>query len=451
MNRALCILLTALGLTACSDAESPLQSSGPGFLEVSSDPQGARIFVDDVDRGRITPDTLDGLGGRHTIRVQADSAGNTYAYLVMVDVKPDSVTRIDGPLMLNRCGVTCGWVRQHTPNRIRFGRSAAGPLFYTSGQGAGIVWPATSGNSYASIGTPIIAGVMNNRDTVSLGIYNLSYLVGRPFPGVSTTAASSFVLNQSHWLLPPSSLMQFATMRGIEIREQVTGSAAQEDALLVRITFRNVTNSAAYRATDPYAPSGGFKFDRVFVGFALDADVGESTDDLFSYAPELSTVFTYDATFREDGFSQGYATRPGLIGLRLIESPAGTRKVLNGWPRAYIGTSGDWAAGSESEKLGYNLISGRIAHSPDHPADTVGHLANLNINDYRIAVTAGPITLAAGDSTSITVAIALAEPVAGTFTAGTPVEAGDPNNSNRSIMRIAAALLDKLRNAATIR
>jgi hypothetical protein len=125
--------------------------------------------------------------------------------------------------------------------------------------------------------------------------------------------------------------------------------------------------------------------------------------------------------------------------------------VLNGWPSTIAGVQGDWKAGQITETLGYSLMSGRLAYAPDHIDDTIGHLPNSSPADYRISVSAGPITLAPGDSTFLTVAIALAEPVAGTFTSGTLVPSGDPKVPDRTIMKVAATLRQRLVAAEALR
>src|SRR5262245_21521150 len=116
---------------ACSDQDSGTNVNGAGYIEIGSDPQGAKIFVDGNDRHKVTPDTIRGLSGRHDISAFLDSAGGRYGFMINLNVRPDSIVRFNGPLMLGRCGTTCGAIRNHVPNRISFSRSAAGPLLYT--------------------------------------------------------------------------------------------------------------------------------------------------------------------------------------------------------------------------------------------------------------------------------------------------------------------------------
>jgi hypothetical protein len=294
MKRAAIGVLLAIALAGCNDENSGTNVSGAGWIEIGSEPQGARIFVDGKDRHKLTPDTIRGLSGRHDVSAFIDSAGSRYGFMINLDVQPDSIIRFNGPLMLSRCGATCGSLKTHVPNRIFFSRSAAGPLLYTDGSGTGLRWPSTTSNGYASIGAPLFAGIMLGADTVSLGIYDLTYYAGRPFPQLQV-ANNAFSLRQSYWLLPP--MLQSLTVRGIEITEHVMASSQVEDVLVVKLVFRNITNKPAYRAADPLMPQGGFTFASVYVGFGLDADIGVSTDDLFSYDPDLNAIFMYDAAF----------------------------------------------------------------------------------------------------------------------------------------------------------
>jgi hypothetical protein len=74
----------------------------------------------------------------------------------------------------------------------------------------------------------------------------------------------------------------------------------------------------------------------------------------------------------------------------------------------------------------------------------VGHVPNTP-NDFRISVSAGPVTLAPGEVKTMTVAIIIAPPVQGTYTPGVRVDPGSPATANRQITQIAAPLLDKAR------
>ncbi|MGH8437179.1 MAG: hypothetical protein ACRERX_22580 [Pseudomonas sp.] len=412
-------------------------------MEIDSDPRGASILVDGQDRRKVTPDTVHGLSGLHEFSVRRDSAGASYGYRVQLRVARDSVVQINGPLTLPRCAEQCPLFREHTASRVRFSRVPAGPLFYRDGTGDGAHWPNTTNNSYVSTGIPLFAALLDGQAPIALGIYDYNFLAGRPFPSVSPTS-NPFTLRQSFWVLPTLALLNAPTMRGLEVSEEVLAGTV-DDVVVVRVVFRNITTRPAYQAADPFSVPDGFQFQDAFVGFALDPDIGAAEDDLFTYDPELNAIIAYDGAFREDGFQSGAQAAPALVGLRLLEAPAGTRRILNGWPRVIGGLSGDWSAGTSSEQNGWHILSGSTSYTPDHAENTIGYLTGSAINDQRIAVSAGPLNLAPGDSAVIRIAVAFAEPAAGTFTSGTVVDSGDPGAATRTIMLVAAALRAKLR------
>jgi hypothetical protein len=342
-------------------------------------------------------------------------------------------------------------IQEHNAAGIRFSRAPAGALFYRDGGGEGAFWPGSTANSYSAIGMPMFAALLEGEVPIALGIYDTHFLAGRPFPSTSANAGG-FSLQQSFWLIPPGGLLNVPTMRGLEVREEVLAASGIDDALVIRLVFKNITDRIAYRSTDPFAPPEGFVFQDAYVGFAMDPDIGESEDDLFTYDPELNAVIAYDGAFREEAFQSGQMASPGMLGLRLLEAPAGARRVLNGWPRLLAGNlTGDWSAGTATEANGFTILSGANAYSPDHADNTIGYLPGLVASDQRIAVSAGPFRLAAGDSVEIRVAIAFAEPAAGTFTSGTVVDSGDPLEGTRTIMQIAATVRERLRAAENIR
>ena len=441
---ALNALAALVLIGGCKDDPIPTEPGGAGWVEIDSDPRGANIFVDGQDRRKVTPDTIHGLSGLHEFSVRRDSAGGSYGFRVQLQIQRDSVVRILGPLILPRCDGQCPLFREHTASRVRFSRVPAGPLFYRDGTGDGAYWPNTTNNSYVSTGIPLFAALLDGQAPIALGIYDYNFLAGRPFPSVSATS-NPFSLRQSFWVLPAPGLLQAPTMRGLEVTEEVQAGTT-DDVIVVRLVFRNITNQPAYQATDPFSAPNGFRFQDAYIGFGLDPDIGTAEDDLFTYDPELNAVIAYDGAFSESSF-QGAQSAPGLVALRLLDAPTGARRILNGWPRVVGGgLAGDWSAGTASEQNGWLILSGTNSYAPDHSLNTIGHLPASATNDHRIAVSAGPLTLAPGDSAVIRIAIAFAEPAAGTFTSGTVVDSGDPAATNRAIMLVAAPLRAKLRS-----
>jgi hypothetical protein len=434
--------IAAIALSACSESDSPFSPGNNTRVDVSSDPEGAAIFLGSTNTGKVTPDLLRDLAiGVHEILVRMDRDNVAYGYRAQVEVANDSLHRVLGPLLM-RCATEICSIQNHRYNtlgNIRVATNPNGALFYYDGNGSGLLYPTGSSNAYAAMGLPLIAMIASGRDTLALGIYDRGYLAGRPAPQVVQTA-DRYTLQQSFWLVPPTEVIVGLgpTVRGIEVEEQLIGTTATSDVAFVKLTFRNITDRPSYKAADPIVPSGGMTFTSVYVGFGLDADIGVASDDAVTYDPALDMVYTYDMDLRDGSFGSGVTDRPALVGLRLLQAPPGASlKVLNAWP-----AGADWSGGGPSERSGWGILSGIRSVMPDLPGPQLGHAPNTP-GDYRMSVSAGPISLEAGASVSMVVAIVIAPPVQGTYTSGQAVSPGDPAVSDRQIARVAADLLAK--------
>lgn len=312
MNRR-ALLIALVVLAGCREVDAPGGVGGRGHLEIDSDPQGALISVDGKSRNKFTPDTIAGLRGRQTISVSIDSAGTTYGFRITTTFRPDSVVSLLGPLITSRCTgqVNCQ-PRDHDNGRIGFRRSPMGPLFHQSGQGNGLRWPLGTANSYASIGTPIMAALIQGADTIALGIYNREFMVGRPYPIVQ---ADPFKLDQTIWIVPPENLVTrpFLVARGLEVREELMATS-DLDVLLLRLTFTNITSRPSYRALDPLMPPSGVTLQQTWVGFALDPDIGDAGDDLFAYSPADNAILPMMRLSRRTGSRAGNRCVRGCSG-----------------------------------------------------------------------------------------------------------------------------------------
>src|SRR5690606_4444622 len=258
------------------------------------------------------------------------------------------------------------------------------------GIGDGLLWPVTTRNSYASQGMPMFAARLPNGDTVGLGIYDAGFLAGRPV-APPQAEEGELRLTQSTWVIPPASMITLATVRGLRIDQHVVASPVAPDAIAVRLVVHNISAEPLYLLTDPLIPSEGLTYHNAWIGFGLDADVGNSADDVFTYIPAVDLVFAYDYTWDEPGF-EGVARRaPGLIGLTVLETPPGVDAVLNGW-RNVGGVTPDWGGGRTNEFVGLRMMSGIGTYVPEHPDPQIGHTPNAP-GDVRLLVSAGPFTL----------------------------------------------------------
>lgn len=434
--------VAAIALSACSESDPPFSPGNNTRVEVSSDPEGAAIFLDGTNTGKVTTDLLRDLAiGVHEILVRMDRDNVAYGYRAQVEVVNDSLHRVLGPLLMRCATETCSIQshRYHTLGSMRVATNPNGALFHYNGSGSGLLYPTGSSNAYAAIGMPLIAMVTGGSDTLALGVYDRDYLAGRPAPQVTQTA-DRYTMQQSSWIVPPTDVIVGLgpTVRGIEVEEQLIATTATNDVAFVRLTFRNITNRASYKAADPIVPSGGMTFSSVYVGFGLDADIGIATDDVITYDPALDMVYSYDMNFQDGSFGTAFTDRPALVGLRLLAAPAGASvEVLNAWP-----AGADWGGGGPTERSGWGVLSGTRSVMPDLPGQQLGH-APTTPGDYRMSVSAGPLTLAPGAEVTIVIAVVIALPVQGTYTSGQAVSPGDPTIADRQIARVAADLLTK--------
>jgi hypothetical protein len=418
---------------------------------IDSDPSGAAIVLDGMDTGEFTPATLSGLTAEtHSVEMFVDSNGVRYEVAAAFVPSLDSVISFSAPLGF-RCFVApCGGIA-HTAGDLLFGSMPNGSLLFT-GSDDELFWPAATPNSYAATGAPMFAAIDSNGDTLALGPYDGGILYGRPAREIIETP---FRLRQSTWILPPVSETQFASARGIRIDQEVIGGPEAPDGLLIRLTFTNVTDRTSYALADPGA-AGGLTFNEAYIGFALDADVGISEDDLVGYDadPGRRSVYVYDSAFSEASFSAEWQARPGLIGLRIAELPAGTSERMNAWPRDL-----DWKVTGirriepggttfDLERTGYPWVSATGAR--DTIMDEAIGVQPTQLNDYRIVVSAGPLTLAPGQSAAVAVLLAIAEPSPGTFASGTVVPPGDPTDETRPLFAVAGALRDAFLQAEAL-
>jgi hypothetical protein len=454
---AVCTLLLAGG---CREADRPL-APGAEAIQVDSDPQGARVYVNRRPTDQVTPTVLRGLGpGVHEIIAELDTAGALYGFRAQINLLRDSVARVHGPLLLRCATAACkaATVRGHTAGAgsgMRISSLPSGLLYYRDGSGAGLRWPATSANGYVAVGAPVFAArLAAAQNAVALGPYNVqdpnAYLAGRPAQ-TADFEGRRLELRQTAWILPPLELLLRQTVRGVEIRQQLIVSPDESGVSVVRLVFRNVTTDPLYRRADPLIPPEGITYEDVYIGFAVDADVGTADDDMVSFVVDdhgapFNMVFTYDSDFFEAGFEEGAASRPGLVGLRLLERPTGTYALLTSWPRTQ-----DWMAGTMTERDGWSVLSGReLPALPVHEHPRLGHVPQ-HAADWRMAVSAGPLRLAPGDSAAIRVALVLASPVAGHFESGTVLPPGSPTDPGRQVMRAAATLIESARKAESLR
>lgn len=439
------LLLLPLLATACRDDGI---GPGTGRVFVQSDPPGARIAVDGRNTNRVTPDTIRGLSGQHELIVTLDSGRWSYRYGAQINVSDDSVAAINGPVVL-RCGrPSCYRDVRISPTPLfetfRLSINALGTFFLEDGTGDGLTWPVATNNSYVSTGMPMFAARLSNGDTVALGIYDQPFLAGRPAPPV-VRAEDQLRATQAPWVIPPSNMITLSTVRGLRLDQHLVAVPDVPEAIGVRLVVHNISADPLYMATDPLVPEGGLTFENAWIGYGLDVDIGNAADDVMAYAPAENMVFAYDWEWEEPGFQGSARSAPGMVGLVVLDTEAGTSHVLNGW-RNVGGVTPDWGGGRTNEFRGLRMMSGIGTYPPSHPDPGIGHTPDAP-GDVRLLISSGPFTLAPGDSATMTFAVVIAEPVPGTFTPGLGTPPGDPMDPTRPILEIGAGLIDRARAA----
>jgi hypothetical protein len=76
---AACLVAGTLGKAAPAAAAGRAGDKDIGFLDVSSDPPGAKILIDDTDTGRTTPQHhLPVKAGHHLLTLVASDSGSKF-------------------------------------------------------------------------------------------------------------------------------------------------------------------------------------------------------------------------------------------------------------------------------------------------------------------------------------------------------------------------------------
>ncbi len=224
---------------------------------------------------------------------------------------------------------------------------------------------------------------------------------------------------------------------------------SQNNAILFRFDVRNISDHPDFRLVHPEEPAAGHTLRDIYLAPFFDPDIGggasgldrsndaEAKDDNATLFPDEQLLVAYDQSFAVNTFSSSFAARPGLVGLQILEIPAGT--TARGLILTATLTAGgidrplilDFVPAAQEDFL-YAVYSGGRAGARLLPTEcNAGAFALLctteSSNNARMGWSIGPIpSLAPGEQVSLTVALLLAQPTPGTFTSGQAVQ---PQNS----------------------
>lgn len=159
-------------------------------------------------------------------------------------------------------------------------------------------------------------------------------------------------------------------------------------------------------------------WDSTYISFFIDADVGTSTDDRMGCDTALGLIYAYNGASSDPG----YGATPPAVGYKIVSAPSGLKLSscvpfynISPTPPDNCLTDAYDAEGNYNYQKGFNkcgnpyIFSGsdmKFVYSGD-PETNTGWNSNFS-GDVRLAMNFGPITLAAGQSTTIIVAALVA-------------------------------------------
>lgn len=307
----------------------------------------------------------------------------------------------------------------------------------------GLTWPADSAtgirNEYVSRGKLLVAATvgpeltLNDADrTIAMALYRPGDYSPRRrlqvVAGDSTRYGNTVWTDVRHVPVYPYPTGQLALsdrpngLFGLEVKVTYLLPQADPNTLVVRYDVTNVSDQPDYRRVHPQVPAGGFTLSNVYLTPMLDPDVGgfsDASDDAATVFPAEGIVMAYDRNFSVTAWSAPYNAAPGIVGFKVLSTDAGPLKAVSFTADSLL----DWDTRAH-EAQAYGVLTAGRAGAAVSGCTSLSAIylcgAPEGSDDVRIGWSAGPIaSLAPGQTRSITVALALATPVAGTFTSGT--------------------------------
>lgn len=160
--------------------------------------------------------------------------------------------------------------------------------------------------------------------------------------------------------------------------------------------FRDVWDVAFIRYTIKNINPDGKTWSGAYIGFAMDADIGDPTNDLTGCVPELNLGYCFSGpnlTTLEEGLDHP----PGYVGIKFLDGPA--KDPVSG--AAKMSTFVKWASEltPNTDDIRYDLLArGTYDLTDGEPADK------------KMLISSGPFNLAPGDSVQFVVAVLFAWP-----------------------------------------
>ncbi|MFA4907320.1 MAG: hypothetical protein WC602_03550 [archaeon] len=136
-------------------------------------------------------------------------------------------------------------------------------------------------------------------------------------------------------------------------------------------------------------------WNNAYIGFAMDPDIGDPTNDLTGCFPDLNIGFAFSAA-KLSGLEKDLEHPPGYVGIKFLDGPYRDPKT----GKAKMSSFRRWETDPNNDVARYDVLSAGTYDLEDtEPADK------------RIFLSSGPFDLAYGDSTRFVVAICFAWPM----------------------------------------
>jgi hypothetical protein len=339
---------------------------------------------------------------------------------------------------------------------------------FASQRRVGAVWPDSAlrggtGNEYVSQAKLLIAATVGpelggSGETMAMALFRAGDYSPRTrlravVSGADTTAYQNEVWTDARRLplylrpnTPPSTVLSAddrADERfGLSVKityflPNATASPDVRDVLFARFDVENISNHPDYRFVHADEPAGGHSLRDIYLAPTVDPNIGGTSsnievedDNATAFASE-SLLVAYDQDFNVQGFvlpgtgtttNQFYVQNPGLVGLRLLDGPAGT--TARPFLLDYADSLSYFSEPFENQAHAA-LSAGRGPHAGTAGCAVRGEAyvcTRESPTDVVMGWSVGPIaSLAPGERTSLTVALLFAVPKAGTFVTGTPL------------------------------
>ena len=218
---------------------------------------------------------------------------------------------------------------------------------------------------------------------------------------------------------------------GLEVKATYFLPQSQPDVIIVRYDVTNISTEPDYRRVHPDIPATGFTVRDVYLTPVIDADIGgallgEADDDVGTVFPAEGLAAGWDRDLAVSYWSPPWKTGPGLVGLKVLDTDAGTPKGV-----VFVSDTLDYLTTSREAEAYAVLTAGRGATITGCTNYAAAYICGGELgNDTRLGYSVGPIaTLAPGQRRTLTIALMLAAPSTGQYTSGTGLAPGNTSEA----------------------